>query len=54
VLGVVWSLGTLVLMHYEMTILTGIIPPLIVVIGIPNTMFILNKYYHEYELAVIK
>lgn len=49
VLGVVWSLGTLVLMHYEMTILTGIIPPLIVVIGIPNTIFILNKYYYEYE-----
>jgi predicted RND superfamily exporter protein len=51
VLGVVWSLGTLVLMHYEMTILTGIIPPLIVVIGIPNTIFILNKYYHEYGLC---
>ncbi|WP_419788668.1 efflux RND transporter permease subunit [Mucilaginibacter sp. SP1R1] len=51
VLGVVWSLGTLVLMHYEMTILTGIIPPLVVVIGIPNTIFILNKYYHEFELS---
>ncbi|GAA3960611.1 efflux RND transporter permease subunit [Mucilaginibacter dorajii] len=49
VLGVVFSLGTLVLMHYEMTILTGIIPPLVVVIGIPNTIFILNKYYHEYQ-----
>ena len=51
VLGVVWSLGTLVLMHYEMTILTGIIPPLVVVIGIPNTIFILNKYYHEFALS---
>jgi predicted RND superfamily exporter protein len=51
VLGVVWSLGTLVLMHYEMTILTGIIPPLVVVIGIPNTIFILNKYYHEFEIS---
>lgn len=51
VLGVVFSLGTLVLMHYEMTILTGIIPPLVVVIGIPNTIFILNKYYHEYDLS---
>ncbi|MDR6942094.1 efflux RND transporter permease subunit [Mucilaginibacter pocheonensis] len=51
VLGVVWSLGVLVLMHYEMTILTGIIPPLVVVIGIPNTIFILNKYYHEFEIS---
>ncbi|HEY9196426.1 MAG TPA: MMPL family transporter, partial [Mucilaginibacter sp.] len=51
IMGVVWSLGTLVLMHYEMTILTGIIPPLVVVIGIPNTIFILNKYYHEYSLS---
>lgn len=51
VLGVVWSLGMLVLLHYEMTILTGIIPPLVVVIGIPNTIFILNKYYHEFEIS---
>ncbi|WPU93995.1 MMPL family transporter [Mucilaginibacter sabulilitoris] len=51
VLGVVWSLGMLVLLHYEMTILTGIIPPLVVVIGIPNTIFILNKYYHEFEMS---
>ncbi|MBB6130368.1 efflux RND transporter permease subunit [Mucilaginibacter lappiensis] len=51
VLGVLWSLGILYMMHYEMTILTGIIPPLVVVIGIPNTIFILNKYYHEFEIS---
>jgi len=51
VLGVLWSLGILFMMHYEMTILTGIIPPLVVVIGIPNTIFILNKYYHEFEIS---
>jgi uncharacterized protein len=48
-LGVTWSLGILVLMHYEITILTGIIPPLVVIIGIPNSVFILNKYYYEYS-----
>ena len=47
-LGVTWSLGILVLMKYEITILTGIIPPLVVIIGIPNSVFILNKYYHEF------
>ncbi len=51
VLGVLWSLGILYMMHYEMTILTGIIPPLVVVIGIPNTIFILNKYYHEFDIS---
>lgn len=50
-LGVTWSMGILVLMHYEITILTGIMPPLVVIIGIPNSVFILNKYYHEYGLT---
>ena len=50
-LGVTWSLGMLVLMNYEITILTGIIPPLVVIIGIPNSVFILNKYYFEYGLS---
>ena len=47
-LGVLWSMGILVLAHYEISILTGIVPPLVVIIGIPNSIFILNKYYHEY------
>ncbi len=50
-LSVTWSLGILVLMHYEITILTGIIPPLVVIIGVPNSVFILNKYYYEYSLT---
>ena len=47
-IAVTWSLGILVLMGYEITILTGIIPPLVVIIGIPNSVFILNKYYREF------
>jgi predicted RND superfamily exporter protein len=47
-LGVTWSLGILVLMNFEITILTGIIPALIVIIGVPNSVFILNKYYYEF------
>ncbi|WDF54979.1 efflux RND transporter permease subunit [Mucilaginibacter sp. KACC 22063] len=50
-LGVVWSLGLLVINHFNITLLTGIIPPLVVVIGIPNSIFILNKYYREYGLT---
>jgi len=47
--GVVWSVGIQVLFGFEITILTGLIPPLIIVIGIPNCIFILNKYHQEYK-----
>lgn len=47
--GVVWSVGIQSLFGYEITILTGLIPPLIVVIGIPNCVFLLNKYHSEYK-----
>lgn len=45
---VVWVLGTLALLQYKITILTGLIPPIIVVIGIPNSVYMLNKYHQEY------
>ena len=48
-MGVVWSLGTIVLLGYKITLLTGIIPPLIVVIGIPNCIYFLNKYHTAYR-----
>lgn len=47
-IGVVWSFGTLALLGYKITILTGVIPPLVVVIGIPNCVYFLNKYHTEY------
>ena len=50
-LSVTWALGILVLMHYEITILTGIIPALVVIIGVPNSIFILNKYYYEFGIT---
>ncbi len=42
---VVWVFGTLSLLGYKITLLTGLLPPLIVVIGIPNCVYMLN-YYH--------
>lgn len=50
VMGVIWSVGTLVLFGYEITILTGLIPPLIVIIGIPNSILLLNKYRNEIKV----
>ncbi|RZJ36334.1 MAG: RND family transporter [Flavobacterium sp.] len=48
--GVVWSFGTLGLFHYKITILTAIIPPLIIVIGITNCIFLINKYQQEIKI----
>ncbi len=45
---VVWVLGTVVLLGFKITILTGLIPSIIVVIGIPNSVYMLNKYHQEY------
>jgi len=47
-IGVIWSVGTIVLLGYKITLLTTLIPPLIVVIGIPNCVYFLNKYHAEY------
>src|SRR5690606_19636101 len=49
IIGVMWSLGILGLFNYEITILTGLIPPLIIVIGIPNCTFLINKYQQEIQ-----
>ncbi len=47
--GVIWSVGTMTLLGYQITLLTALIPPLIVVIGIPNCVYFLNKYHSEYS-----
>ncbi len=48
--GVMWTFGILGLLNYEITVLTALIPPLIIVIGIPNCIFLINKYQHEVKL----
>ncbi len=48
-IGVMWTFGILGLLEYEITVLTALIPPLIIVIGIPNCIFLINKYQHEVQ-----
>lgn len=45
---VVWTLGTLALFGFKITLLTGLIPPVIVTIGITNAIYLLNKYHLEF------
>jgi len=47
--GVLWSMGTMHLLGYSITLLTALIPPLIVVIGIPNCIYFLNKYHTSWQ-----
>ncbi len=48
--GVMWTFGIIGLLGYEINVLTALIPPLIIVIGIPNCIFLINKYQREVKL----
>jgi len=44
-IGVVYSLATIHMLGFRITLLNALIPPLVVVIGIPNCIYFLNKYH---------
>lgn len=48
-ISLLWVMGTTVLFNFKITILTGVIPSLIVIIVIENCIYILNKYHWEYR-----
>ena len=48
-IGVVWSVGIIGLFGYELTALMALIPPLVIVIGIPNCIYLINKYQQEFR-----
>ena len=47
IVGVVWAFGFIGWFGYEITVLSALIPPLIIVIGVPNAVFLINKYQQE-------
>lgn len=48
-IGVIWSFATIQLLGYKISVLNALIPPLIVVIGIPNCIYFLNKFHTSYN-----
>lgn len=48
-IGVIWSFATIEMFGYKISILNALIPPLIVVIGIPNCIYFLNKFHTAYS-----
>lgn len=45
---IVWALGLLGILGFKMTMITGILPALITVVGIPNCVYFITKYHYEY------
>jgi len=50
IIGVVWTVGIIYLCGYNITLLTALIPSLVVVIGIPNCIYFINKYHTSWLL----
>ena len=49
ILGVVFSFGTIAILNYEVSVLMALIPPVLIVIGIPNCIFLINKFHKEFK-----
>ena len=49
VIGVIWCFGLMVLFGYKITLLSALIAPLVVVIGVPNCIYFLNKYHSTFK-----
>ena len=51
VIGVIFSFGSIVLLGYEISILIALVPPVLIVIGIPNCIFLINKFHSEFLVS---
>ena len=51
IIGVIFSFGTIGFLGYEISILMALVPPIIIVIGIPNCIFLINKYHTEFKIS---
>ena len=51
IIGVIFSFGSIALMGYEISILMALVPPVLIVIGIPNCIFLINKFHSEFRLS---
>lgn len=48
-LGVFWSFGLISLFGYAISMLSSLVPTLVIVIGVPNCIFLINKFHIEYR-----
>ena len=50
-ISVVYMFGIMALLDFDVTILTGVLPPLLIIIGVENSIFMLNKYHREFDVC---
>ena len=46
--SVIWALGSIGLLGFQLSIMMALIPPLMIVIGVPNCVFLVTRYHQEY------
>lgn len=49
IITVIWALGTIGMLGYSLSIIMALIPTLMIVIGIPNCIYLYNKYHQEFR-----
>lgn len=49
-ISVIWAVGSMSLLGFKITLLTAMLPPLLIVIGIPNSVFMVNKFHSEFTI----
>jgi predicted RND superfamily exporter protein len=49
-ISVIWSLGSIAFVGYKLSILMALIPPLMIVIGVPNCIYLLTKFHQEVKI----
>lgn len=47
-ISVIWALGSIAFMGYTLTIIMALVPPLLIVIGVPNCVFLFTRYHQEF------
>lgn len=47
-ISVIWALGSIALFNFQLSIMMALIPPLLIVIGVPNCVFLITRYHQEY------
>lgn len=49
IVTVIWAMGSIAMFGYSVSIMMALIPPLMIVIGIPNCIYLYNKYHQEFK-----
>ncbi len=48
-IGVITMMGVSGILGFKLNLLTGTLPPLLVVVGVQNTIYLINQYHDEYR-----